>query len=187
MVRRIRQFSPHDAGRGFVTGPGFTLIELLTVVFIVGLVSTLLMVNYSRDDSRLALVEAKRFAGLLGHLQDESVLGGKLLGVHIDPVANSYRFLELQGLWRDIKEDELLRERQVSRAVKMKLDTPSSDNGEGGTGIGEIPSSDDTLTVPEIVVQPDGLVSGFRLGFFAQSQWFLVEPDIDQNIVVRKQ
>ena len=55
---------------------GFTLIEMLLTVFLIGLTASLVVINVGQDADDIAKLEAKRFAALVSHLQDESTITG---------------------------------------------------------------------------------------------------------------
>ena len=73
-----------QASRQYYPSSGFTLLEILAVVFVVALIASIVVVNISRDEDKLALLEAKKFTALANHLQDESILQGYSLGITAD-------------------------------------------------------------------------------------------------------
>lgn len=170
----------------------FTLIELLTVVFVVALIVTLVVVNIDRDDDRIALLEAKRFAALANHVQDESILQGAPMGISVDLLKNSYRILIRKENWQVIQEDNLLRPREIPESVKIdlevfeedQLDQPIESESDGLENLSNSSSEEEFLDPPQIIMDPYGITSNFTLSFFGRSQAFEVKPNINQEIVV---
>ncbi len=78
--------SPTDRHSG-----GFTLIELLVVVVLIGLTTTLVLLNVTPDDRDLVRREADRLALLVEQARDEAVGTGASLALQAGPTG--YRFL----------------------------------------------------------------------------------------------
>jgi len=172
----------------------FTLIELLAVVFVVGLIVSLVVVNIERDDDQIAHMEARRFAALLRQLQDESILQGFVMGVTVDPVKNVYHFMIQKEKWQAVTEDEIMRERKLPGSVKLKLvilESTSSANADlrndgSKLELEEPEEKEDYVVFPEIIVEPTGLTSPFILTFAGNSSGYEVRLDQDHDIVVSK-
>jgi type II secretion system protein H len=170
----------------------FTLIELLAVVFVVGLIASLVVVNIERDDDQFANKEARRFAALMRHLQDESILQGFVMGIEVDSVEKSYRFMVQKEKWQVITDDDIFRERKLPGNVKLGLvvqestvpEEESPDNDNSGTDPDFAEDQDESAVIPQIIVEPNGLTSSFTLTFTGNSRGYEVRPDQDQAIVV---
>ncbi len=169
---------------------GFTLLELLTVVFVIGLISTFIVVNIERDSGKLALLEAKRFASLLAHIQDESILQGAPMGIDIDLLENSYQFQIYQSNWKLIEEDNILRARSIPETLEIDFRALSKNKDAQG-GISDQGNDSDQGDnekqpddIPEIIVDPYGLTSPFSMTFEAESRVYEVRSDHNQEILI---
>ena len=60
---------------------GFTLLEIMVVVVLISLTVTLVSINLDRDLDQIAHREAVRFARLLEHVREESILTGKVYAI----------------------------------------------------------------------------------------------------------
>jgi type II secretion system protein H len=167
----------------------FTLIELLAVVFVVGLIASLVVVNIERDDDQFASKEARRFAALLRHLQDESILQGFVMGIVVDPVERTYHFMVQKAKWQVITDDDILRERKLPGNVKLgllvqEITTPEEEAIQF-VNTGNEPDiagdQDEPGVIPQIIVEPNGLTSSFTLIFTGSSRGYEVKPDQDQG------
>ena len=170
----------------------FTLIELLAVVFVVGLIASLVVVNIERDDDQFANKEARRFAALLRQLQDESILQGFVMGAMVDPVENTYHFMVQKEKWQAITDDDIFRERILPGNVKLGLvvqeittsEDESFQNDNLGIDSDFAENQNESGILPQIIVEPNGLTSSFTLTFTGNSRGYEVKPDQDQAIVV---
>lgn len=85
---------------------GFTLIEVLLVVLLIGIVSGIVLLAASpNDSSRVVATEAERLADVLTLASEEAVNNNQQLGLLFD--GRSYRFLvldEQNQQWRDSSE-----------------------------------------------------------------------------------
>jgi len=158
---------------------GFTLIELLAVVFVVGLISTLIVLNIDRGGDKVAFLEAKKFQALVVHLQDESILQGYQMGVTFDFTDNSYGFYRRKDDWMLITDDHLLRRRNVPQGVKIHV---LDDDVFADENISE--DDDENKILPLITLEPQGLTSNFRILFSGESASWLVENSESQEIAV---
>ena len=172
----------------------FTLIELLAVIVVVAMIIALVVVNIERDVDQIALLEAKRFASLAQHAQDESILNGLPMGIEIDPSDNRYYFLRQLSRWEIIDDDEIFRERQIPDSVDVELVIASSTEFEKATEPGqsvlqgtEQADKDSQIQFkPQIVMDALGLVNSFSIAFSGDSKTYTVEPDLDQQIEVKQ-
>ncbi len=102
---------------------GFTLIELLVVVVIIGVVSAgiLLSVNLTGRDSELEK-ESNRLLALVNYAREQAELQTREYGLLIRD--DGYEFLTYdvrRSLWRDVYEDDALRDRNLPEGLGMKL------------------------------------------------------------------
>jgi general secretion pathway protein H len=102
---------------------GFTLIELLVVVTIIGIITAgiLLSVNLTGRDPELEK-ESARLATLFNYAQEQAELQTREYGILFRD--DGYEFLTYdvrRQLWRDVYEDDALRDRNLPEGLGIKL------------------------------------------------------------------
>lgn len=102
---------------------GFTLVEILVVVFIIATVMSIGMLSFGViGDDRELQTEAKRFAALFQVAQEEAIMQGREYGIEV--MTTGYRFVEFDtalGIWVDIPNDELFRQRVLPEPLEFDL------------------------------------------------------------------
>jgi general secretion pathway protein H len=94
---------------------GFTLLELLVVMVIVGITLGFVSFNAMPSERQALQNDAQRIALLLQLARDEAIV--RNLPIAFEAEAGRYRFLlREENTWQDIKQDDLLREREFKRA-----------------------------------------------------------------------
>lgn len=99
---------------------GFTLIEMLIVVVVIGIASTIAIVNLGGDgDRRAAEREAARLAGALEHVAALAQWNGETLGVSAD--GRSYRFWRrsADNRWAALADDAVLAPRALPAEITV--------------------------------------------------------------------
>lgn len=150
---------------------GFTLLEIMVVVVLIALTVTLVGLNLNRDLDQIASLEAERFAKLLEHLRDESVLTGKSYAIEVDEQKNVYRFLESADKWLPVKNDDLLRPRRFPEYLSVKMDVFQK---------GEDDSSE------YLIVQGLGEITPFQLVVAGEEYLHIVKLDDSFNVMVEQ-
>ena len=81
---------------------GFSLLELMIVILIIGIITSLSILQIDTADDRLK-VEAQRLLALTQLARDDAILGGKHLGMVVQ--SNSYYFTRYNGdSWLVLKQ-----------------------------------------------------------------------------------
>jgi hypothetical protein len=94
----------------------------MIVVFLIALTVGIVSVNFRHDTAQIVETEARRFAALVEQLCQESVVQGRLLAV-TNEGSTAYRFVMFeQGEWREIKQDDIFRMRQLPEDISINLD-----------------------------------------------------------------
>ena len=169
---------------------GFTLLEMLLTVFLIGLTIGLVALNVERNADDIAKLEARRFAALISHIQDEATLTGLPMGIEIVKTDNRYRFWVLDEKWQLIDRIEVLRERTVPESVVLELmllqgkKNSSSDGDNTETRIDEEKAEPKGLPEDLIFVEPTGIVRPFLATFRGEQILFTISLDNDLNPVV---
>ncbi len=159
---------------------GFTLTETLMVIFIIGLVSGLVVMNLP-DARGGAQDDARALAARLTLAAQESVTSGEALGLSVSP--DGYRFVRYRaGAWREIGADggafaprrwdaavvaRAVRdddgailtasdERTTRRVRQRRLDTPP---------VSALPPilGDDVRARPPVIYDPSGVATPWRV------------------------
>jgi general secretion pathway protein H len=102
---------------------GFTLIEIMIVVVIIGVISAavLLSVNLTGRDKDLEK-ESDRLLTLVNYVREQAEMQTREFGVVVHD--DGYQFVAYdtrRGLWREIYEDEVLRQRKLPDGLDFKL------------------------------------------------------------------
>jgi hypothetical protein len=167
---------------------------MLLTVFLIGLVTSIAVINVGQDGNDIAKLEAKRFAALVTHLQDESTLIGFPMGVEVSESENRYRFWLLEDKWALIDRQEVLREREVPGRVEMSVELLHSTEEKSESDIANDDPENDSEQVESkkpdapprnlLMVEPTGLIRPFIASFRGDSQIFRVSLDVFLNPVV---
>ena len=103
---------------------GFTLLELLVVVFIIGVLATMLTlsVGVTGGDRELER-EIDRLNALLRLASDEAVMQGQEIGLRFYPRLYEFSILDAEEeSWVVLSDDELLAPRELSDDMMMELE-----------------------------------------------------------------
>lgn len=158
-------------GRAEAFQAGFTLLEIMVVVILISLTVTLVSINLDRDLDQVARQEALRFAKLLEHVREESILTGKIYAIQVDENDKTYRFMESGEEWTPVKGDDLLRKRLFPEYLSVRFDALQvQEEGEAAL----------------LIVQGLGDVTPFELVVSGDDFLHVVKLDDDFNVVVDK-
>jgi len=161
---------------------------MMLTVFLIGLVTSLAVLNVGQDDNDIARLEARRFAALVSQLQDESTLSGFPMGIEISENENRYRFWQLEDQWFLIDKIDVLREREVPDGVGLSVqilqrknvaDEEPEQDSESAEG-----NTKSKQPVNMVMVEPTGLIRPFIASFRGGSQQFKVSLDNALNPIV---
>ena len=148
---------------------GFTLLEIMVVVVLISLTVTLVSINLDRDLDQIAHREAVRFARLLEHVKEESILTGRVYAIQVDESDKTYRFMESGEKWTPVKDDDLLRKRLFPEYLSVRFDAlEARQEGEAAP----------------LVVQGLGEVTPFQLVVSGDDFLHVVKMDEEFNVVV---
>lgn len=150
---------------------GFTLLEIMVVVMLIALTVTLVGVNLGRDLDQVANLEAQRFAKLLAHVRDESVLTGKIYAIEVNEQDKTYHFLESPEKWARVTQDDVLRQRHFPEYLSIRFDILQRDNAD-----------DKNL----LIVQGDDEITPFKLVLTGDKYLHVVALDESLNVSVEQ-
>jgi type II secretion system protein H len=102
---------------------GFTLVEIMVVVLIIGIVTAgmLLSLKFAGKDTELQ-TESQRLLALMNYARGQAELQTRDYGIVFSQ--NGYEFVVYdvqQGAWRQVFEDDALRERTLPSGLDFKL------------------------------------------------------------------
>lgn len=98
---------------------GFTLIELLVVLVIIGIFTSISIVNYFPDHQKELTNETKRITLLLSHASEYAKTHGKLVAFDFND--SGYRFYSRDAFskeWKPLLDDPILRERLWTSGIR---------------------------------------------------------------------
>lgn len=164
MINRNLQYSIRA-----IVQRGFTLLEIMVVVLLIGVSITVIVVNLERDIDQIAEQEARRFATLLEHLRDESILTGRLHGIEIDEPERSYQFLRFDKEWLPVQQDDSFRPRVIPDYLKLQFNAGQE---PGGSSL--------------VIVDALGEIQPFFLTIIGRDFEYLVNLNSNQNVEVER-
>ncbi len=148
---------------------GFTLLEIMVVMVLIGISITLVSLNLYQDSDQVAELEAHRFASLLEHVRDESVLTGRTYAVEIDELGRQYGFLIYDDEWMAVEQDDVLRKRFLPEYLDIRFDLINPRNDR-----------------PMLVIDALGELTPFVLTISSEQLVYVVSMDNGENISVRR-
>jgi general secretion pathway protein H len=148
---------------------GFTLLEIMVVVLLIGISIAVIALNLERDIDQVAEQEARRFAALVEHLRDESILTGRLYGVEIDEPESRYRFLIFDKKWLPVEQDDSFRPRVIPDYLTIQFNAGQDQDGN-------------TL----VVVDALGEIQPFFLTIIGRDFEYVVNLNANQNVEVER-
>lgn len=148
---------------------GFTLLEIMVVVLLIGVSVTVIVVNLERDIDQVAEQEARRFATLVEHLRDESILTGRLHGIEIDEPERRYQFLRFDKEWMPVEQDDSFRPRVIPDYLDVQLNAGQEQDGN-------------TL----VVVDALGEIQPFFVTIIGRDFEYVVNLNSRQNVEVER-
>lgn len=110
-------------GRRAARVAGFTLLEILIVVLIIGVVTAgmLLSMSFAGKDTDLE-TDSKRLLSLMDYAREQSELQTRDYGILFGEHGYEFVVYDVRtGAWRQVFEDDALRERALSSGLEFKL------------------------------------------------------------------
>ncbi len=143
----------------------------MVVVLLIGITVALIAVNLERDIDQVAEQEARRFAALVDHLRDESILTGRLHGIEIDEPQGRYKFLIFDKKWVPVERDDAFRPRVIPEYLNVRFDSGQEKDPD-----------DNTL----VVVDALGEIQPFFLTIIGKDFEYIVNLNAYQNVEVER-
>jgi len=98
---------------------GFSLIEIMVVVFIIGLVSAAVIINFTGKTRDTELeTAAQRLDALFDYVREQAELQTRDYGFRVNDKSYSFVVYDvLANQWRPVEEDDALREREFPEGI----------------------------------------------------------------------
>ncbi len=148
---------------------GFTLLEIMVVMLLIGISVAVIALNLERDIDQVAEQEARRFAALLEHLRDESIITGRSHGIEVDEPERRYTFFMFDKKWLPVVQDDSFRPRVIPEYLNMQFNPGQEQNNS-------------TL----VVVDSLGEIQPFVLTIIGKNFEYLVNLNANQNVAVER-
>lgn len=141
----------------------------MVVVLLIGVSVAVIALNLERDIDQIAEQEARRFASLIEHLRDESILTGRLHGVEIDEPERRYQFLIYDKEWLPMAQDDSFRPRVLPEYLNIQFDAGQE-------------QKESTL----VIVDALGEIRPFLLTIIGRDFEYVVNLNAKQNVEVER-
>ena len=120
---RIAAPSPAELLQGRSCQRGFTLLEILVVLVIIGIVTSMAVLNIGDRKKEVLQKESQRIVALIKLARDEAILQGREYGLGF--WRNHYQFYELDeenSTWSPVQGDRQLRLREIPESLSLTLE-----------------------------------------------------------------
>ncbi len=165
-----------------VVSAGFTLLELMLVILLIGLLATMVTLNFSGESRQEKLTNAaERFQQLTQYVAETALLQQQEWGFYVQN--NRYGFLYYDNdtaKWLAAEEPEGLRQHQLPQDMSLTLELEGLEASEDNL-LSQLqwqfdedePETDearDIPVLPQVFILSSGEISPFKLIFAEQSE-----------------
>ncbi|MGH8321958.1 MAG: type II secretion system minor pseudopilin GspH [Gammaproteobacteria bacterium] len=169
---------------------GFTLIEILVVLVIISIITAVAVLSLgSLGGNPAAKQAAQKLAALTDLVSQQAVMRGQQYGLLVSP--HTYEFLLYDGSkWSVVKDDDLLRARQLDNSVTLALqlegtpiNLPSNSQDHQGNS-DDSTDSDKPALKPQIMLLSSGEITPFKITVSSgdKQEIYLVTGDLQHGI-----
>jgi len=158
-------------------------MEIMVVIAIIGLITAVVMVNFSstRRDDQLDQ-EAEKLDALFDYVREQAELQTRDYGFRVNDKAFSFVVFDILGnQWRPVEEDDALREREFPEGIEPKVVV------EGRTIVLDVKKKDIEDYTPQIMIFSNGDLSSFEVTLQREGsqQFARVYSDEESHILLQ--
>lgn len=161
---------------------GFTLLELMLVILLIGLLATMVTLNFSGESRHEKLSkEAERFQQITQYVAETALLKQQEWGLYV--LTDRYGFLYYDydsAKWLAAEEPEGLREHKLPQDISMTLELDGLEAAEDNLlsqldwqldeEQQDAEEQQDIPVLPQVFILSSGEISPFKLLFTEQSE-----------------
>lgn len=138
---------------------GFSLMEIMVVVAIIGLVTAMVMIQFTGSSRDTELdKEAERLDALLSYVREQAELQTRDYGLRMTDRGYSFVVFDLLAdEWRLAEEDDALRERQLPEGIRPQMAV------EGRSIVLDNRKKDIEDFAPHVLIFANGDISSFEV------------------------
>lgn len=161
---------------------GFTLLELMLVILLIGLLATMVTLNFSGESRHEKLTnEAERFQQVTQYVAETAQLKQQEWGLYVQ--GDRYGFLYYDNdsaKWLEAEEPEGLHQHKVAQDISITLELDGLEAAEGNLlsqlewqlddDEQQTEEQQDIPVLPQVFILSSGEISPFKLVFAEQSE-----------------
>lgn len=149
---------------------GFTLIEILIVILLLGIATSVVVVNFTPlSIQRLGRLEGDKLVSVLEYLRDQSLLEHRFYRLSVTPSEYSvFSFDELKGQW---VADVNVMSHRLPEGLGLHIDRKRSDAGVVGVLV-DAKAANEAVT--DILIEPEGALSPFTLAVYGNQSRLVI-------------
>ena len=140
--------------RRIAADDGFTLVEVLVVTFIIGIIASIIMVNFTVEDIHKPKYFGQYFSRMIPVAQQQAILTPAEIGLLVNK--DSIQFLQYDKSWQAIDVSFMAHSTLLLQGINLNLVID-----------GKVVDLNKKITNPQILFSADGEITPFKLSISA--------------------